>query len=50
MDLALKFGRLFIAYDAGGFIAGIKGYAQIVWTPMFGWQADGPAALAVERT
>lgn len=50
MDFALKIGRLFITYDAGGFIAGIRGYAQVAWTPLFGWQADGPTALAVERT
>ncbi|WP_164547410.1 MULTISPECIES: hypothetical protein [unclassified Bosea (in: a-proteobacteria)] len=50
MDFTLKIGRLFIAYDAGGLIAGFKGLAQVVWTPMFGWQTDGPVGLAVERT
>lgn len=49
MDFALNFGRLFIAYDAGGFIAGFKGRAQIVWTPTFGWITDGPKALSAER-
>ncbi len=49
MDFALTFGRLFIAYDAGGFIAGLKGLAQVAWTPTFGWIADGPKALAAER-
>ena len=48
MDFNLKFGRIFIAYDAGGFIAGCRGLAQVVWTPMFGWKADGPKALAAE--
>lgn len=49
MDFALKIGRLFITYDVGGFIAGISGYAQVVWTPLFGWQVDGAEALAVGR-
>lgn len=48
MVFNLKLGRIFIAYDAGGFIAGCKGLAQVVWTPMFGWKADGPKALAAE--
>lgn len=46
MDFNLKLGRIFIAYDAGGFIASWRGLAQVVWTPLFGWQADGPKALA----
>ncbi|WP_157733060.1 hypothetical protein [Bosea sp. AS-1] len=50
MDFNLKFGRIFIAYDAGGFIAGCRGLAQVVWTPMFGWKADGPKALATAQT
>lgn len=50
MDFALKIGRLFISNDAGGFIAGFRGLAQVVWTPTFGWQVDGPEALAAERS
>lgn len=50
MDFALNLGRLYIAYDAGGFAAGFRGLAQVVWTPMFGWQADGPSGLALECT
>jgi hypothetical protein len=50
MDFTLKIGRLYIAYDAGGFVAGFKEFAQVVWTPLFGWQADGPAALTVGRS
>lgn len=46
MDFSLTIGRLFITYDAGGFFAGIKGYAQVAWTPVFGWIADGPKSLA----
>lgn len=49
MDFNIKLGRLFMAYDAGGFTAGCKGLAQVVWTPTFGWEVDGPASLVAEH-